>query len=736
MKRLRRRVCFVTGELHPLTPGGIGRLVSNLIRDAQTRRAPVDFHLLLPSWSPLEVAAVEAVFDGRVTCHRAAPLGSAAHQERHGAAYPPRLAFTDTPNHADSLELMLELQRLEEGGLHFDVIEFPDYLGWAFCTLQQRRQGLAFAASTVAVRLHSTDGVVQRFEGVTPTLARLGTHELERLALEDADVVVGHLAAIADFNARFYGFDEGWRRRVLVEFPPIGEPTARASRPEAGARNRPLVFVTKLQQIKRPDLFVRGVALYMAAHPEYRGQALFACHAPSADFAQQVYRLVPPRFAERFLQVGPGPRDALMGDGVVVIPSEYESLNLSAYEAAARGATLVLNGACPAFAPGSPFVDGVNCVLFDGTPEGLVTALERALASPPQGRVEAQAELPYFERPLPSRPPLSKLNAAKVSVLITNHNLAAWLPRAIESVAASTWDNVELVIVDDASTEPLDAQVLDALEVGSAGLPVKVVRNVVNRGLSASRNIGLRHCSGDFVLPLDADDRVAPGFIAQAVRALTLSPGFDVVVPTTGYFRTDEALERREYIDYACFLGGVPTLGLMANRFSTATALMRREVLARFGYDEGLDSFEDWSLYLRMSHAGVRFLVTNDIGFHYRRRENSMVRGVAPERRRRLLSRLHDGLPRPLPPSVALRFLVLLEGERPTPERARPEVPVRYRMTDLTLSLWREVWGAPPAGEPRPPLHQAADQLNAAIKRYPRLHRALRAAAILSTGRG
>lgn len=743
MKATRRQICFVTNELYPSTAGGIGRLITNLIRDALDRAVNADFHVLVPHWSPIQEDAVDAAFSGRVALHRATSLDAREHRERWGASYPPRWAFSDTPNHADSLELMLKLKHLEGEGLRFDVVEFPDYLGWAFATLQERRQGLGFTATTVAVRLHSTDGIVQHYEGTAPTMLHLGTFELERRALEDADVVVAHLEAIVDANVRFYGFDDAWRRKVVTEFPPIV--TGGAARPRAPEGARPIAFVTKVQHVKRPDLFVRGAALFFAANPEYPGRAVFACHMPSDDFARTIRRMVPAAFADRFSFPGPQVREELIRDGVVVIPSEYESLNLAAYEAAAAGATLVLNGACPAFKPGSPFVDGVNCHLFDGTPEGLAAALERATTSPHPRSVEHRAAVPYFERPLKDRPSLSKLNAAKVSVLITNHNLAAWLPKAIESVAASTWDNLELVVVDDASTEPLDAAVLKTLETGAQGLPIKVVRNAVNRGLAASRNIGLRHCTGDFVMPLDADDRIGPRFLEQAVHALTVSPEFDVVVPTTGYFVGDDQVEARHFVDYACFLGNVPTLGLLANRFSTATALMRREVVQRFGYDEALDSYEDWSLYLRMSHAGVRFLVTNEIHFHYRRREGSMVRGVAAQRHLRLLSRLHDTVPRPMPASVATRFLptMLSIGKAPEPEAVETAVetlvPMRYRLADRANELVKRApamhqrlkdnLGTMAAHQQRPLRYEVSDRLNEFVKQVPALHAWLKRAS-------
>jgi glycosyltransferase involved in cell wall biosynthesis len=121
-------------------------------------------------------------------------------------------------------------------------------------------------------------------------------------------------------------------------------------------------------------------------------------------------------------------------------------------------------------------------------------------------------------------------------VVITNYNLGAYLPETLRSVAQIDHSNLEVVLVDDCSTEELDRSLL--LELRETP-DFRVVRNEVNRGLAASRNIGVRHASGEFVLPLDADDCLAPEFVGTAVRALLGHPEVGVVVPTAAYFDGD-----------------------------------------------------------------------------------------------------------------------------------------------------------------------------------------------------
>ncbi|HEX8825653.1 MAG TPA: glycosyltransferase [Archangium sp.] len=759
----QRRVCLVTDELYPFTAGGIGRLLHNLIRDSLSRKAPVEFHVLVPAYVPMKAAEVEAYFGEGVRLHVAEPRPRSEPSYDEDGVYPPPSAFTDSHWHAESMELMLHLKRLAREGCRFDVIEFGDYRGWAFCTLQEKYLGRAFAGTEVAVRLHSTMGIISQYEPHLPNREALGRFELERKALLDAERVIAHIPGIAEINQRFYGFPDSWLRKVCLEFPPVVEgpqvlPVVEGAE-TGGGEERDLLFLTKVQWIKRPDLFVRGAALFMRQHPEYRGRALLACHAPFPEYTAALQRMVPRELRERFVFSGPREdREALMARGIVVICSDHEALNLTAYEASAAGATLVLNATCPAFTPETPFVDGESCHAFNGTVEGLASALERAWKAPQLRPASWKVAQPYWERtearatptaPVRQRPP-------RVSVIITNHNLGRYLPETLASVAASSYAEVEVVLVDDASTDSFDHELLERIEQQSgAGRSVRLVRNLVNRGLPASRNIGIQAATGDYLLPLDADDCISPTFLERAVEALERHPEFDVVVPSTGYFLTDEALESRQFCDYALFLGDAPSLGLVSNRFSCATALMRRGLFERVRYNERLTSYEDWDLYLRLALAGHRFLVANQLHFHYRRRHQSMITGVSPRRHMELVNQIYQALPKPLNPSVRLeaffssvsRFSEEAHSavQSPASDLGSGAQPLRYGVIDTMNAALKRLPGVhlllkqaairvntALAGDPdqvQPLRYVVADRMNGALKRLPGVHTALKRTA-------
>jgi glycosyltransferase involved in cell wall biosynthesis len=161
---------------------------------------------------------------------------------------------------------------------------------------------------------------------------------------------------------------------------------------------------------------------------------------------------------------------------------------------------------------------------------------------------------------------------------------------------------------------------------------LNVVRLVGNVGLSGVRNIGIRRARGKYVFILDADDLIHPRFISTAVEALENNPEFDVVICPAGYFDDSHHIplpgEPLDFMDYAVFSGEAVVAGIVENRFASATSLFRTEIFAKNLYDESLSCYEDWSLYLRLCDAGIRFIVATNVFFYYRKRSSSMVHSL------------------------------------------------------------------------------------------------------------
>ena len=113
---------------------------------------------------------------------------------------------------------------------------------------------------------------------------------------------------------------------------------------------------------------------------------------------------------------------------------------------------------------------------------------------------------------------MSNQHAPRVSVVMPCYNQARFLPEAVASVVAQTMPDWELLIVDDGSPDDT-AVVAQRLIAAHAGRRITLIRQP-NSGPGASRNAAIRQARGAYILPLDADDTVAPTMLADTMAVL------------------------------------------------------------------------------------------------------------------------------------------------------------------------------------------------------------------------
>jgi hypothetical protein len=197
----------------------------------------------------------------------------------------------------------------------------------------------------------------------------------------------------------------------------------------------------------------------------------------------------------------------------------------------------------------------------------------------------------------------------RISVVIPLYNQGEYLLDAINSVRRESSD-AEIVVVNDGSTDP------DTNRVFESTTDVQKIRQP-NQGLAAARNAGIKLASGDYVVPLDADDMLFPGFLASAQRALAGNPDIAYVV---GHARYTGLLD----ITYVP-VGFIPELNLFLHTHGRATAMFRKDALeAVGGYDTEFAAFEDWDLHVAMHRFGFSSDVIPLVSQYYRRHLDSM----------------------------------------------------------------------------------------------------------------
>jgi glycosyltransferase involved in cell wall biosynthesis len=184
---------------------------------------------------------------------------------------------------------------------------------------------------------------------------------------------------------------------------------------------------------------------------------------------------------------------------------------------------------------------------------------------------------------------------SQISVLMAVYNGLPYLRQAVESVRAQTWPDWQLVAVDDGSRD------------GSAGYlaslrdeRITIVRQT-NQGLAAALNHGLRHCAGELVARLDADDVAEPTRLAEQAAFLRRHPAVGLVGTQFRYVGQRRAGKpSRLPCDH---VGIVAALSQGRHALVHSSVMGRTELFRRLGgyWPDGVA--EDWDLYLRMGEV-------------------------------------------------------------------------------------------------------------------------------------
>ncbi|HEY0979829.1 MAG TPA: glycosyltransferase [Candidatus Paceibacterota bacterium] len=196
-----------------------------------------------------------------------------------------------------------------------------------------------------------------------------------------------------------------------------------------------------------------------------------------------------------------------------------------------------------------------------------------------------------------------------VSVIISAYNVEKYISQAIESVIAQTYSHIEILIVNDGSTD----STLHIIE----GYALKDKRVVVvtqeNQGVSAARNTGFKIAQGDYFCIFDADDIMLPTKIEAQLRFSNSNPSADFIYSKAYYFIDGTNDIYRHDLTTANGSSVHKKLLQYGNFIYTGTVFFKRSVFdIHSGFDEHFRSAEEFDYWLTLSKKGVSFLSHNE----------------------------------------------------------------------------------------------------------------------------
>ena len=216
----------------------------------------------------------------------------------------------------------------------------------------------------------------------------------------------------------------------------------------------------------------------------------------------------------------------------------------------------------------------------------------------------------------------------KVSIIIPCFNQGKYLGKTIESALAQTLRDIEIIVVDDGSTDPETQKFLDKYSHEK----VRILRQK-NTGAAEARNTGIKAACAPYILPLDADDLIAPRYAEKATQILDSDPAVGIVYCRAAYFGAQTGKWK---------MNVYPFDKILEKNFIFCSALYRRtDWLAAGGYNANMiHGYEDWDFWVSLYACGVRKIHRLDDTFFYYRRHKKISRNdgvlASPDHLRRM----------------------------------------------------------------------------------------------------
>lgn len=217
-----------------------------------------------------------------------------------------------------------------------------------------------------------------------------------------------------------------------------------------------------------------------------------------------------------------------------------------------------------------------------------------------------------------------KNGSIKLSVVMPVYNIQDYVGEAVESVLNSDYTNLELIVVDDKSTDDTLNKVATA---ANGDKRVKVIKNDHNMGAGLSRRIGIENSKGDYVITIDGDDKIRPTFLGHLVNTAK-ETGADIVsggiTINTGDYGAYKAIS---YGNKVVTGAEQVTTVFGEDIVYVNNKIIKRELYDKVPYSE-LRYAEDTTTIAQILYYSNKSVYIDDTGYWYRQRKESLTHEV------------------------------------------------------------------------------------------------------------
>jgi len=528
----------------------------------------------------------------------------------------------------------------------FDIVHFPEINGVGFYSLQAKRLGLAFSTTHFCVTLHSPT-LWHRLENREPVsyAEDLTLDLIERQSVAWADSLVSPTHYLLDWSLRW-----GFTVPAEVYVQPYIVPPSRHRQVTRRTVNE-IVFFGRLETRKGLELFCDAIerlerrnALGDVSVTFLGKSGLARTESGERYVTRRTRRMRVPIHIESSLNQLEALAYLRSRNVLAVMPSLADNMPYAVLECLAEGIPFVscATGGIPEMVASEDHKSALTPPHHVGLADRIHASLREGASSVGSAidadtvcrqwvawheRVAGRASgAQHAARKSPQSANASAdVEQPLVSVCMATRNRPGKLREALQSLAEQSYPRLEVVLVDDASSEPDAVRCLNELEADFLRRGWQIVRRAENGLPGAARNTAAAHAHGKYLLFMDDDNLARPEEVATFVGAAEFS-GIELLTCFMDHFidRSD-GNSPKTHLRWLP-LGFAIAPGFVSNEFGDTNMFVRRDTFLRLGgFDEDIDAafVEDWLFLCRAALAGTQMTVLPESLFWYRVWEHS-----------------------------------------------------------------------------------------------------------------